>query len=418
MLGLVAVALAGDQRGQHVRPAQLPGRPDRRRSCTTSCAQRDTTSSSSPVRQTGDTLALPSDYLVGVVDSGTLDGHDVYDSPLLAQRPADAAHDLEAGPARHAGEPFTRRLGRRRAPLADADHAAGRRPVCVAVGQHLTDVDHAVDRPGLDRRAGRRRGAGPAGLRSARRSSGPACSRWWRSSRPRRRSPAATSPGGCPIRSRAGRTTTELGRLSRALNAMLTQIETAFTARAASETAARAAEAAARDAAVAAQVSEARARRSEERMRQFVADASHELRTPLTTIRGFAELLPAGRGRLARGDRRAAAPDRGRGGPDGPARRGPAAAGPAGPGAAAARWRRWSCRCSPCDAVQAARAVAPDRHDRAGDRRRAPGALVVLGDDARLRQVIGNLMTNALTHTPAGRVGDAAAARRAGQPTR
>jgi len=62
---------------------------------------------------------------------------------------------------------------------------------------------------------------------------------------------------------------TEMGRLSRALNAMLEQIERAFGARAASE---------------------ARARRSEERMRRFVADASHELRTPLTSIRGFAEL--------------------------------------------------------------------------------------------------------------------------------
>ena len=87
---------------------------------------------------------------------------------------------------------------------------------------------------------------------------------------------------------------TELGRLARALNAMLAQIEAAFTARAASETAARDAEVASRDAAAAAQVSEARARRSEERMRQFVADASHELRTPLTTIRGFAELYRQG----------------------------------------------------------------------------------------------------------------------------
>jgi two-component system OmpR family sensor kinase len=83
---------------------------------------------------------------------------------------------------------------------------------------------------------------------------------------------------------------TELGRLSRALNAMLAQIEAAFTARAQSETAARAAESAARDAAQAAQVSESRAVRSEQKMRQFVADASHELRTPLTTIRGYAEL--------------------------------------------------------------------------------------------------------------------------------
>jgi two-component system OmpR family sensor kinase len=66
---------------------------------------------------------------------------------------------------------------------------------------------------------------------------------------------------------------TELGRLSRALNTMLSQIEAAFHARAASE---------------------AQAVRSEERMRQFVADASHELRTPLTSIRGFAELYRQG----------------------------------------------------------------------------------------------------------------------------
>ncbi|HEV8175467.1 MAG TPA: HAMP domain-containing protein, partial [Actinoplanes sp.] len=62
---------------------------------------------------------------------------------------------------------------------------------------------------------------------------------------------------------------TELGRLSRALNAMLAQIEAAFTARAQSEAAARAAEAAALAAADDALVSEARAVRSEQKMRQF-----------------------------------------------------------------------------------------------------------------------------------------------------
>jgi two-component system OmpR family sensor kinase len=66
---------------------------------------------------------------------------------------------------------------------------------------------------------------------------------------------------------------TEVGRLGRALNSMLAQIEAAFRARAASEAAAR---------------------RSEERMRRFITDASHELRTPLTTIRGFAELYRQG----------------------------------------------------------------------------------------------------------------------------
>ncbi|WP_205484413.1 HAMP domain-containing sensor histidine kinase [Arthrobacter sp. Alg241-R88] len=59
---------------------------------------------------------------------------------------------------------------------------------------------------------------------------------------------------------------TELGRLSSSLNAMLAHIETAFSARTASEA----------------------------RMRRFAADASHELRTPLVTIRGFSELYRHG----------------------------------------------------------------------------------------------------------------------------
>ncbi|MEV1285644.1 HAMP domain-containing sensor histidine kinase [Micromonospora sp. NPDC049679] len=191
---------------------------------------------------------------------------------------------------------------------------------------------------------------------------------------------------------------TELGRLSRALNAMLAQIEAAFTARAASETAARTAEAAARDAAIAAQSSEARARRSEERMRQFVADASHELRTPLTTIRGFAELYrqgaagsPEETARLVRRIEDEAARmgllvedllllarlDRER----------PLALAPV------------ELRVLASDAVQAARAVAPERTIRLEVAPQA-GPLVVLADDGRLRQVLGNLMTNAITHTP------------------
>ncbi|MFC4021653.1 ATP-binding protein [Micromonospora sp. GCM10011542] len=192
--------------------------------------------------------------------------------------------------------------------------------------------------------------------------------------------------------------TSELGRLSRALNAMLTQIEAAFTARAASETAARSAESTARDAAAAAQASEARARRSEERMRQFVADASHELRTPLTTIRGFAELYRQGAARapeqtaglLRRIEDEAARMgllvedllllarlDRER----------PLSLAPVELPVLAS------------DAVQAARAVAPDRRITL-DIEPGAGPLVVFADDARLRQVIGNLVTNALTHTP------------------
>ncbi|MEU1846077.1 sensor histidine kinase [Micromonospora sediminicola] len=192
--------------------------------------------------------------------------------------------------------------------------------------------------------------------------------------------------------------TSELGRLSRALNAMLAQIEAAFTARAASEAAARSAEMGARDAAASAQASEARARRSEERMRQFIADASHELRTPLTTIRGFAELYRQG---AARGPEQTA--DLLRRIEDEASRMGllvedllllarmdrerPIALAPVELPVLAS------------DAVEAARVVDPDRRIEL-EREPGSGPLVVLGDDARLRQVIGNLMTNALTHTP------------------
>jgi two-component system OmpR family sensor kinase len=192
--------------------------------------------------------------------------------------------------------------------------------------------------------------------------------------------------------------TTELGRLSRALNAMLAQIEAAFMGRAESEAAARAAESVARDAAGAAQASESRAVRSEAKMRQFVADASHELRTPLTTIRGFAELYRQGAvtgpddvARLVRRIEDEAARmgllvedllllarlDRER----------PLTLAPV------------ELPVLALDAVQAAEAIAPDRSI-ALEIKDDPERLVAYGDDARLRQVIGNLMTNALVHTP------------------
>jgi two-component system OmpR family sensor kinase len=163
---------------------------------------------------------------------------------------------------------------------------------------------------------------------------------------------------------------TEQGKLARALNAMLTQIETAFAARAASE----------------------------RRMRQFVADASHELRTPLTSIRGFAELYRQG-----------------------------AASEPAQADRLMRRIEQEAARMGllvedllllarldqerplaqalvelpviVSDAVHAARAVDPDRPIELTVR--SGGVpMVVRGDDARLRQVVGNLLSNALTHTP------------------
>ncbi|MBX3088361.1 MAG: HAMP domain-containing histidine kinase [Cryobacterium sp.] len=59
---------------------------------------------------------------------------------------------------------------------------------------------------------------------------------------------------------------TEVGRLNRSLNTMLNRIDRAFADRA----------------------------KTIDQMRQFVGDASHELRTPLVTVRGYAELYRMG----------------------------------------------------------------------------------------------------------------------------
>jgi len=185
--------------------------------------------------------------------------------------------------------------------------------------------------------------------------------------------------------------TTELGRLSHALNAMLTQIEAAFTARAISE-------AAAREAAVAARESEVRAVSSEQKMRQFVADASHELRTPLTSIRGFAELYRQGavpeQEDVAKLVRRIE---------DEAARMGLLVEDLL---LLARLDRERPLTLVPVElpvlaleAVEAAQVVAPERTVEL-EILDEPEKLIAYGDDARLRQVVGNLMTNALVHTP------------------
>jgi two-component system OmpR family sensor kinase len=194
---------------------------------------------------------------------------------------------------------------------------------------------------------------------------------------------------------------TEIGSLGRSLNIMLSQIEAAFHDR---------------------EESEAAAHQSEERMRRFIADASHELRTPLTAIRGFAEYYRQRGGLVPHWDRAEAgqdiagiAPAEGGLTPDDldrimqrvekeAARMGllvedllllarldqqrPLARQPIDLLSLAA------------DAVHDARLLAPSRTIELSVQ---PGAaFLVIGDEPRLRQVIGNLMSNALTHTPDG----------------
>jgi two-component system, OmpR family, sensor kinase len=193
---------------------------------------------------------------------------------------------------------------------------------------------------------------------------------------------------------------TEIGSLGRSLNIMLSQIEAAFHSR---------------------EESEAAAHQSEERMRRFIADASHELRTPLTAIRGFAEYYRQRGGLVAHWDRDQA----------------PAAMALAGTGGGLLpddldrimqRVEKEAARMGllvedllllarldqqrplahqpidllilAADAVHDTRLLAPSRTIELSVQ---PGAaFLVTGDEPRLRQVIGNLMSNALTHTPDG----------------
>ncbi len=162
---------------------------------------------------------------------------------------------------------------------------------------------------------------------------------------------------------------TEVGRLGISLNAMLDRLERAFGEREASE----------------------------DRLRRFIADASHELRTPLASIRGYAELFRMGAARdpadvekamgriedeaarmgvlvedlltLARLDEVADTPH-----------------------------AQLDLAALVRDAVDDGRASAPGRAIGI----EVDGPALVLGDRDQLRQVLGNLLRNAIVHTPQG----------------
>jgi two-component system OmpR family sensor kinase len=163
---------------------------------------------------------------------------------------------------------------------------------------------------------------------------------------------------------------TEIGQVGAAINRMLGHVASALAARQASEN----------------------------KVRQFVADASHELRTPLASIRGYAELTRRGNytlpddvvHSLARVESEAtrmtslvedllllARLDEGR-----------------------------DLESDPLDlsrllidAVSDAHAAGPD-HEWSLDLPEEP--VLVDGDEARLHQVIANLLANARVHTPPG----------------
>jgi two-component system, OmpR family, sensor kinase len=162
---------------------------------------------------------------------------------------------------------------------------------------------------------------------------------------------------------------TEVGRLGVSLNAMLDRLEKAFAERQASE----------------------------DRLRQFIADASHELRTPLASIRGYAELFRIGAARETADTEKAM-----RRIEDEAQRMGVlvedllmlARLDEIREGERA----EVDLAALAGDAVSDARATAPDRDVTL----RSDGPVPVQGERDQLRQVLANLVRNALVHTPAG----------------
>jgi two-component system, OmpR family, sensor kinase len=170
---------------------------------------------------------------------------------------------------------------------------------------------------------------------------------------------------------------TEVGRLGLALNAMLERLERAFGQREASE----------------------------QRLRRFIADASHELRTPLASIRGYAELFRMGAARRPEDTEKAMRRIEEEAARMGVlvddlltlARLDEVLERPHAPVDLSALAR---------DAVHDARATDGGRRIDLHPDERADA--IVLGDEDQLRQVLANLVRNALVHTPAGTAVDVA----------
>ena len=162
----------------------------------------------------------------------------------------------------------------------------------------------------------------------------------------------------------------EVASLSDSLNAMLGQIERSFNVQEASEL----------------------------KMRQFVADASHELRTPLATVRGYAELYRQGA-------------------VQGPEHTGQAMSRIEGEAARMGvlvddllllarlddqrplEWTDIDLVVLAAETVHDARARQPERAISLIGLHGELGPVTMRGDDSRLRQVLGNLLGNALMHT-------------------
>ena len=167
----------------------------------------------------------------------------------------------------------------------------------------------------------------------------------------------------------------EIGNLAISLNTMLAQIESSFNAQA----------------------------KSEAKMRRFVGDASHELRTPLVSIRGYSELYRQG----ALPNDEAVATAMGRIESESK-RMGQLVEDLL---TLARIDERRESKLAPfnlfhlaVDASNDAYATSPDREvslvGLTDDV--APTSAPVIGDESRMRQVVANLLTNAMRYTPAG----------------